>query len=425
MMLSPRTYRSMLRILLGFLFAHTALAQPLTLERCKQLARDNYPSIRQYDLIRQSESLTLSNATKAWLPGVSVSAIGVGMTDVLKPSPLGEMKNGLYGAMVMVNQKVYDGGAIDAQRQLARAQSEVDRRALDVQMNNLNERVEQLFFGILMLDEQMAQVGLLLEQLALSEKSVRSWMQHGLANESDLDLVAVNQVQAEQQRLQLVELRQTYANMLGYFIGHSPLDASADAALQLVRPEAKIVGGFQPLFAEQGATLSMFAAQESLLQAQRKSLDARLRPMVGIFLTGAYHNRLMPIVRESNLMAGVSVSWNIGALYTRKNDLSSLANQRQQIGLQRETFLFNNGLQQRQAYGEISSLRQQMQLDDKAVNLQESILEKTQRRVALGTESVNELMRQVIAVSTVRQQRAVHEIQLLQATYHLSIVQEK
>ena len=425
MMLSPRTYHSMLRILLGFLLAHTALAQPLTLERCKQLARDNYPSIRQYDLIRQSESLTLSNATKAWLPGVSVSAIGVGMTDVLKPSPLGEMKNGLYGAMVMVNQKVYDSGAIDAQRQLAKAQSEVDRRALDVQMNNLNERVEQLFFGILMLDEQMAQVGLLQKQLALSEKSVRSWMQHGLANESDLDLVAVNQVQAEQQRLQLVALRQTYANMLGYFIGRSPLDASADAALQLVRPEAKIVGGFKPLFSEQGATLSMFTAQESLLQAQRKSLDARLRPTVGIFLTGAYHNRLMPIVRESNLMAGLSVSWNIGALYTRKNDLSSLANQRQQIGLERETFLFNNGLQQRQAYGEISSLRQQMQLDDRAVRLQEGILEKTRRKVALGTESVNELMRQILAVSTARQQRAVHEIQLLQATYHLSIVQEK
>ena len=425
MMLTPRTYRSILGILLGFLLAHTAVAQPLTLEQCKQLAHDNYPAVRQYDLIGQSARLTLDNAMKAWLPDVSVSGIGVGMTDVLKASPLGEMKNGVYGASVSVNQTVYDGGRIGAQRQLTQAQADVDRRALDVQMNELNERVEQLFFGVLLLDEQRAEVLLLQEQLALSEKTVRSRVQHGLASESDLDLVAVQQVQAEQQLLRIAALRRTYADMLGYFIGRSPLAVSEGGDLQLERPTAEATVRFAPRIAETSSTLSLFSAQESLLDVQRKSLNSRLRPTVGVFLTGAYHNRLMPIVREGNLMAGVSVNWNIGALYTRKNDLSLLAQQREQIGQQRETFLFNNNLQQREAFGEIASLRQQMQLDDRRVALQENILEKTRLKVEKGTETVNELLRQTLSVSEARQQRSAHALQLLQATCRLQLIQEK
>ena len=416
---------TMLGILLGFLLAHTAIAQPLTLERCKQLARDNYPAVRQYDLIGQSARLTLDNAMKAWLPDVSVSGIGVGMTDVQKASPLGEMKNGVYGASVSVRQTVYDGGQIGAQRQLAQAQADVDRRTLDVQMDEVDERVEQLFFGVLQLDEQRAEVQLLQEQLALSEQSVRRWVQHGLASESDLDLVAVQQLEAEQQLLRIAALRRTYADMLGYFIGRSPLTVSEGEDLQLQRPTAEAESRFAPRLAETSSTLSLFSAQESLLDVQRKSLNSRLRPTVGLFLTGAYHNRLMPIVRQSNLMAGVSVSWKFGALYTRKNDLALLAHRREQIGWQREAFLFNNGLQQREAYGEIASLRQQMRLDDHRVALQENILKQTRLTVEKGPDTVNELLRQTLSVSKARQQRSAHAMLLLQATCRLQLIQEK
>jgi len=209
-------------ILHSSLFTFYLSAQELTLESCKQMARDNYPAIRQYGLIEQSRDLTLSNAAKAWLPGVSVTGFGVAMTDVLDASPLGEMKNGVYGASLSVNQVLYDGGAIGAQRRVARAKSQVEEAQMDVQLYNINERVEQLFFGILMIDEQIKQVGLLQDNLAISEKTVRSMMSGGLANQSDLDQVQVNQVQAEQKLVCLKTMRKSYIQMLGYFIGKAP-----------------------------------------------------------------------------------------------------------------------------------------------------------------------------------------------------------
>ena len=391
------------------LYTSLSFAQSYTLDECKQMARQNYPSISQYGLIEKSRDLTVSHEAKAWLPGVSVNGFGVGLTQLLDASPLGQMKDGVYGASLTVSQMIYDGGAVGAQRRVARARSEVEMRQTDVLMYDVNERVEQLFFGILMIDEQMKQVELLNDNLTISEKTVRSLMDNGMANQGDLEQVMVQQVQAQQRMVGLRSMRDTYCDMLGYFVGKQveSLSKPSDTAvgMDVARPE-----------------LSLFSAQESLLAVQKKSLNSRLMPTVSAFGMAAYHNRILPILKETNLAVGLMVKWNIGALYTRKNDLASLSNQQKQIDVQRQTFLFNNHMQQRQTSGEIEALRRQMTLDDEALALRESILEKARKKVEMGTETVNELLRDVNAVSEAQQQKAIHEIELLQEINKLSTI---
>lgn len=403
------------------LFTLHSQAQELTLEACQQMARENYPAIRQYGLIEQSRSMTLSNASKAWLPEVSITGFGVGTTDLIETSLLGEMKNSVYGTSLTLNQVIYDGGSIGAKRQLSKARSQVEEAQMDVQLYSIQERVEQLFFGILTLDEQIRQVGLLQDNLAISEKSVRSLIRGGMANESDLEQVQVGQVQADQQLVNLQAQRKAYEQMLAYFIGkdlnHS--DSSRNEKLVLVKPSAEM----SAMTAR--PELRLYASQENLLLSQRKTLDAKLIPTVSAFVMASYHNRMLPVMKDRNLMAGVMVRWSISALYTRKNDIASLDNQREQIEVQRQTFLFNNNLQQQQSNGQIESLRKQMALDDKAVALRESILEKARKKVEMGTETINELLRDVNAVSEARLQKAIHEIQLLQEISKLNTIKGK
>ena len=45
-----------------------------TLDECRQLAREHYPEIRQYDLINATEQYNLSNAARAWIPQIKLSA---------------------------------------------------------------------------------------------------------------------------------------------------------------------------------------------------------------------------------------------------------------------------------------------------------------------------------------------------------------
>ena len=390
-------------------------AQKLTLEACKQRAQINYPAVSQYHLMELTRDFTLENAAKAWLPQVSVSLSGVAFTDLLNVSgvmrQMGmETKNTLASGMVMLNQNVYDGGKIHAQRQIVRAQTEVQRQQLAVSLYDLNRRVEQLYFGVLLLDAQIKHTSLLIDDLKLSRQTIEAMMRGGVANQTDVDAVAVEQENA----LQLLDAqqasRQSYLKMLGLFI-HQSLDKDVQlqlpVALDLKSEEVK-----RP-------ELSYFQARENQLDAERKRLNASLLPTLKAFGMGVYHTKVTSLIHNGMLVGGLTLSWNIGALYTRKNDLQKLMVQQQQIESERATFLFNNHLEVETTEGNIAMLKKQLLRDDEIVRLREQIRGKSEKKVRLGTESINEMLRDINAVSKARQQRSTHEIQLLEALYAL------
>ncbi len=218
----------MKRILLLIMYAAVLPlgAQTLTLEECKQMAHDNYPDVKQYNLIEQTRAFTIENASKAWLPQVSASVNGLAFTDIMdineqmKQAGV-DMKNWVAAGSLMINQNIYDGGQVKAKKNIATAQAEVQKHQLNVSMYDLNQRIEQLYFGVLTLDEQIRQAELLQSDLALSNKNITAMMNEGVANQTDLDAVRVEQVKT----LQTIDAQKTsrasYLRMIGIFIGKS------------------------------------------------------------------------------------------------------------------------------------------------------------------------------------------------------------
>lgn len=385
----------------------------LSLNEARSMARDNYPAIRQYRMIEQSRDFTLDNVMKGWLPQVSISAGAYGFTDILKSDKKMEqagmdMNNFMANASVMIKQSVYDGGQIAARKKVVWAESQVQKQQLDVSMYAINEQVDQLFFSILLLDEQLEQNALLQKDLATSEQTIRSMMTGGIANQTDLDAILVERLKAEQQNESLLASRQSYLRMLGVFVGKD----LAAAAETLEKPAQGYVRANV-----NRPELKYYASQNLLLDAQRKQLNTQLRPTVGIFGMGMVHSKMSDMLNNGMMVAGVSVSWNIGALYTRKNDIRKIEVQRQINDSQWEVFLFNNRLQNEEANGAIASLKRQIEKDEEIVRLRESIRGKSDRKVELGTKSVNELVSDINAVSLARAQKAMHEIQLLKEIY--------
>jgi outer membrane protein TolC len=393
-------------------------AQTLTLDECRRLAHDNYPAVKQYGLIEQSRDFTVSNAAKGWLPQVSAQGGGYAFTDVLKSSAqmqaMGiDIKKQLLSGSLTVTQPLYDGGQISAQKHLAEAEAEVDKSQLGVTLYDLNQRIEQLYFGTLLYDEQLAQNRLLQSDLAISHGSVAAMMKGGIANQTDLDAVSVEEVKARQQQASLQAQRRAYLSVLGIFIGRQLGEQT-----QLQRPPLVDAAGWTAA-GVQRPELDYYTAQTRLLDVRQQQLDARLRPTVSAFGMGMLHSQVTDMAKNGMLLGGLTVSWNIGALYTRKNDMKKLQTQRLLIDTQRETFLFNNRLQNESAGGNVESLRTLIGQDDEIVSLRERIRSKSEKKVQLGTESVNEMLRDINAVSEARQQKALHEIQLLQALYQI------
>ena len=316
----------------------------MTLGQCKAWARDNYPVIRQYDLVELSRQFTVANAAKAWLPQVSVNGAASYQSDVtsipisLPDVDIPALGKDQYDVNVTVNQQLYDGTVASAKR-IANAQSDVEREKVNVAIYDINQRIDELFFGVLVLDEQIAQVRVLQDDLSLSLASVEAMMKSGVANQTDVDAVKVEQVKASQRETALLTQRKTYLRMLETFTGEKFGDG-----ITLVKPSSE-----HSIAADnKRPELGLYAAQERLLDTRLKALDADLRPRVGVYARGGYGNPGLDMFNDgfdAYYKIGVTLSWNFGSLYTRGNDRRKLDAERQTVQSERDAFLFNPRLQ--------------------------------------------------------------------------------
>ncbi len=399
----------------------TAQAQ-LTLDECKELARENYPTIRQYDLVEQSRDFSVSNAAKAYLPQISFSASASYQSDATKfPNEIEGldfkgMSRDQYNFSVTLQQSIYDGGSTSSAKKIARRQGDVDYQQVNVSMYDVNQRVEDMFFGILTIDEQIRQNQLLQDDLEVSYQNVKSMTEGGIANQSDVDAVRVEQVQAQQTEANLTSVRQAYLLMLSTFIGRD-----------IPQSETLVVPSIDtPVSMENHRPeLELYDAQRLLLNEREKQINTDLVPHIGVFLEGAYGDPGLNMFKtgfQPYYRVGATLTWNFGSFYTRSNNKKNIEVERQKIETQRETFLLNTRLQSQQESGQIASLRKQLTQDDEIIDLRENIRSKSEMKVENGTETVNEMLRDINAVSNARLAKALHYLQLVQETYKLKTI---
>ena len=267
-----------------------------------------------------------------------------------------------------------------------------------------------MFFGTLLLDEQIKQNKLLQEDLALSRKNIDAMMKNGIANQSDIDAIKVEQLNAEQQMKSMIEQRHSYIMMLGIFIGEK-----IDDSITFSRPSGDMPESMDVKRPE----LRLFDAQTILQNEREKALDVNIKPKFGLFVSGLMGNTGLDMINKSMLMAGAKLTWNIGGLYTRKNDKRQIEANRQQIESNRQTFLFNTRLQTVGETSVIDDLKEKINTDDAIVILRTNIRSKAERKVENGTLTINEMLRQINAESEAKQAKALHEIQLLKEIYQL------
>lgn len=127
-------------LLCGCLLVWGSAGAQLTLDSCRLLARNHYPEIRRYDLVRQTEEYTLSNARREWLPQLSLSAQATwqtavpafpdALTGMLTQYGVGMpgMNKDQYKVQLEVTQTIWDGGKSAADKRIAEAEAAEQRQ---------------------------------------------------------------------------------------------------------------------------------------------------------------------------------------------------------------------------------------------------------------------------------------------------------
>lgn len=389
----------------------------LTIEACYALARQQYPATRQLGLIQQSRQYAVENAAKGYLPQLTVSGQASYQSDVTQiPVSIPGMNiqpldKDQYRVYAEVNQTIYDNGVIKQQQKILEANAKADEQRTETELYKLKERINQLYFGVLVIDAQLQQTATLKKDLDAGIQKATAAINNGTAFKSSRDVLQAEVLKTDQKIIEWQASRKAYITMLGLFIGRT-----LDEGTILQQPQQQLIN-------EQinRPELSVFSYQNNALSSQKKLLEAKTLPRFGLFVQGGYGKPGLNMLRNDftgYYIAGLRLNWSLSSFYTLKKEKKILDISRDNLDVQREIFLFNTRLSLQQQDAEMDKMQQLISTDHEIIQLRNSIKHAAAAQLENGVITTNDYLREVNAEDQARQNMLLHEIQLLMAQYN-------
>lgn len=395
------------------------LMSQITIDECIRLARINYPLYKQHEITNLEEEYNLKNNGQKWLPQLSVNAKASYQSEVVEmpfeiPGYNFSISHYQYGLTADLNQMIWDGGTTKNNKRMSHANADVKRKQLNVTLYNINERVENLFLSILLLDKQIKQNNILFESLIRKQKDVEACIESGIAFNSDLDLVKVNILNCKQQETELENNRSAYLKMLSILTGKNldniqlaEPDINTDSkSIEIKRPE-----------------IYLYDAQLFQNDVQKQELKTRISPKFNLtFQAGVGRPGLNMLGNELQpyYLAGIKFQWDLGSLYSLKNDKKKIELQRKSIESERETFLMNTSMDVTEQLETIDKLKKTLAMDNDIISMRERIKSAGEEQYANGVIKMIDLMTMIDDEYNAKLNKSVHEIQLMMAIRKLN-----
>ncbi len=413
-------------------------AATVTLEECWKSAERNYPLAKQYGLISKSKDYTISNAARAYLPQVTFSAKASWQSDVtkfqldreaLEKTEIGsfinpdgiealipKVKKDQYSANLDITQTIWDGGVLKAQKEAAENEAEANTKSIDASLYGLRERINEMYFGILLLQHNIELSELMLSSLNANYDKLKAYKENGVIGQADLDALRIQILNTKQEALNLKNSKAAYTQMLSLLCG-----LNLDENTELVQPEEISSTGREITRPE----LAAFNAQLKQLDSQNKMLNAGLTPKFGVYVSGGYGRpglNMLSNTFKPYVVAGAKMVWDIGNFYNLKNNRQMLQLKKASIEAQKSAFLLNTSIDESRRDSEIETLRSQLEYDDEIIELRKSVLKANEEKMYNGTISGTDYVGYLNDSLTAEQNKAQHELRMLLAMYNLAYV---
>jgi len=395
----------------------------LNLEKAYQLARENYPLIKQKDLIARSSFLTIENIRTAFLPQLSVNGQASYQSDVtsisipipgFKFSPLSKDQYKVWGDL---NQLIYDGGMVKTQKTIQERSSLVDDQKTEVELYQLKDRINQLYLGILLLDEQLKQAVLAREDVNIGLKTVQAQVQNGTAFKSAQWVLEAQLLQNDQKVIELKNSRLALLHVLELFVRQT---ISENVVLDV--PVVKTTLDDNIARPE----ILLYSYQDSLWRAQQQLVNAKNIPTLSLFAQGGYGKPGFNMLDNAFTLygiGGIRFNWSISNFYTSKRQQQIIDVNRKINNVQKEVFLFNTRTELVQQQANIKNLKDEMDIDEKIMAVRSKITESSKAQLQNGVINSNDYLREINAEDQTRSLNILHQIQLLQAKINYQTIQ--
>lgn len=412
-------------LFLFLVLAEVSFSQAVTLEKVNLLARQNYPLVRQKDLIRQTKEITVENLGKGYLPQLTLSGQATYQSDVtsvkisLPGVNITPPNKDQYKVVADVNQLIWDGGLIKEQKNIQQLNADVEDQKIEVELYKLTDRVNQIYLSILFIDEQLKQAELTKKDIETGLKKTEAQVQNGVAFKSNINLLKAEILKVDQRIIELNATREGLTDVLGLFTGEQ-----YSAATVFEKPSAVSSTGESI----QRPELTLFQKQQTLLDGQNSIIKARNLPKTSLFFQGGYGRPGLNMLENkfsTYYITGVRFNWAFGGLYTAKKEKQLIDVNKKIISVQQDVFILNTNTQLKQQQSEIDKINQLIAKDVEIIDLRVKVKEAANAQLENGVITANDYLREVNAEDQARQTLIVHQIQLLQAQINYQTIKGK
>lgn len=413
----------LLSTILLFLWPEFVISQPqLNLEECYEKARINYPLIKQKDYITKTRDYSVSNVWKGYLPQITISGQVTYQSDVtslpisIPGMTIETLTQDQYKAIADVSQVVYDGGIMSANADIRRSSAEVDDHKVEIELLKVKDRISQIYFGILLLDEQLVQTKLIQMDLNASLDKLNAAFANGTATKPNVDILKAELLKTVQREIELKSTRSAFREMLGLLINQQlneetkleiPQFQSSVENIEINRPELKL-----------------YSSQANSIENQSGLTLAKILPKASLFFQGGYGKPTLNMLENKfdwYYIAGARLTWSPSNLYSNgsENEINEL--NKKSVEAQKETFLLNTNLALKQQNSEIEKLHSLIKVDKQIIEIRTSVKEASKAQLENGVITSNDFIRELNAEDNAKQNLVIHSIQLMLAKQNLQL----
>lgn len=394
----------------------------LTLDECYTKARENYPLIKQKEYITKSKDYSVSNVWKGYFPQFTISGQATYQSDVTSlpisiPGMIIEsLTKDQYKVVADVTQIIYDGGIMSAQADIQKATANADDQKIEIELLKVKDRINQIYFGILLFNEQLVQTDLIKKDLNASFDKLNAALANGTATKPNVDILKAELLKTVQREIELKSSRKSFINMLGLLINQR-----LEESQKLEQPVIQNVSGIDEINRPE---LKLYTSQKNLIDNQSGLTLAKILPKASLFFQGGYGKPTLNMLKNEfdwYYMAGARLTWSISNLYTFGNENEITGLNKKSVDAQKETFLLNTNLSLKQQSSEIEKLNKLIKVDEEIISIRTSVKESAKAQLENGVITSNDFIRELNAEDQAKQNLTIHTIQLLLAQQNYRI----
>ncbi len=404
--------------LLFVFFTGVLMAQEtITLFECFEMAIENAPRLKDREILQEIGDLKIDQAGTNWYPSLDLNGKMSYQSDVVTvtlansdiPVKFPEVPHDQYGVNVDISQTLYDGGITKQMKNYEQAATAADIQQVEVDLYGLKGKVNQYYFTILALQENMKNLEVHFENLEARHEVVQLAVENGAMLESDIKVIKVEMLKVRQSMLEVESRKRSFLEALNVICG-----VQFDINSELEKPIFGEVGGEEVTRPE----YRLFDLKDASMEAGKELISKKRMPVLYAFGQTGYGKpgyNMMSDKWDYYYMVGAGLRWNIWDWNTTSRDRQLIEHQQNILQNRRSTFDKELESLRVQEEAKIEQYMKSMQLEEEVLQLQKEISEHAALRLENGTITATDYITELNKESIARINLAMHEVNLMKS----------